>query len=142
LTVTDDQPWYSPTYKPPTPATLQPRELLFTFSRGADRFRCVLRKQSEFGIEAQFFQNDEFFRSRRFDERKQALAWAESERAVIEHGPCPRCGGAGWLCQAHPGELADHDPRCAAGTVRFLSGGAGLANIRRNYFRMLPEPLP
>ena len=111
--MTDDQPWYSPTYKPPTPATLQPRELLFTFSRGADRFRCELRKQREFGIEAQFFQNDELFVSQRFDEREQALAWAESERAVIEHGPCPRCGGAGWLCGAHPGELADHDPHCA-----------------------------
>jgi hypothetical protein len=35
----DGQPWYSPTYKPPAPATLQPGELLFTFTRGADRSR-------------------------------------------------------------------------------------------------------
>jgi hypothetical protein len=77
-----------------------------------DRFHCELRKQGEFGFEAQFFQNDELYTSRRFDERKQAIEWAISERASIEHGPCPRCGGAGWLCEAHPGELADHDRQC------------------------------
>jgi uncharacterized repeat protein (TIGR03803 family) len=47
-------------------------------------------------------------------ECEQTVAWAENKRTVIEHGPCPRCGGAGWLCKAHPGEIADHDPpRCA-----------------------------
>jgi hypothetical protein len=51
----------------------------------------------EFGIESQFFRNDELYISRRFDERERAIEWATSERTGIEHGPCPRCGGAGWL---------------------------------------------
>ena len=113
-TVTDDQPFYSPTYKPPPPKPVQSGERLFEFLRGHDRFHCELRNHGEYGIEAQFFQNDELFVSRRCDTRVQAVEWATRERVVIERGPCPRCGGSGWLCEAHPNELADHDPRCAA----------------------------
>jgi hypothetical protein len=108
-----DEPWYSPTYRSPPPQPLQPGERLFEFLRGHDRFYCELRNQGEFGIEAQFFRNDELYLSRRFDHREQAIEWATSERQAIEYGPCPRCGGARWLCEAHPNELADHDPRCS-----------------------------
>jgi hypothetical protein len=78
--MSDDQPWYSPTYKPPAPATLQPGELLFTCPRGGDSFRCELRKHDEYGMKAQFFRNDEMYVSRRFDERERAIEWATSER--------------------------------------------------------------
>jgi hypothetical protein len=26
---------------------------------------------------------------------------------------CARCGGTGWICEAHPTETADHDPACS-----------------------------
>jgi hypothetical protein len=106
-----DEPWYSPTYKPPAPAPLQPGELLFTFPRGADRFRCELRKQGEFGIEAQFFQNDELYVGRRFDQREQAIEWATSERHAIEHGLARVAVGLAG-CAGRIPELADHDPQC------------------------------
>jgi hypothetical protein len=72
-----------------------------------------MRNCGEYGIEAQFFQNHELYVGRRFAQRDQAIEWATSERQAIEHGPWTRCGGAGWLCERHPGELADHDPGCA-----------------------------
>lgn len=34
-------------------------ELLFEFLCGQDRFRCQLRDHGEFGIEAQFYENEE-----------------------------------------------------------------------------------
>jgi hypothetical protein len=106
----DDQPFYSPTYKLPPPEPRQPGELLFEFLRGHDRFLCELRDRGTYGTEAQFFHNETFYLSRRFDTRDQAVAWAHRKRRPIEHGPCPRCDGGGWLCAAHPDQVADHDP--------------------------------
>jgi hypothetical protein len=111
--MSDDEPFYSPPYKPPPPPPHQPGECLFEFRRGHDRFLCELRDHGEYGIEAQFFQNETFYLSHRFGTRDRAIEWATGKRAAIEHGPCPRCGGSGWLCEAHPSELADHDARCA-----------------------------
>jgi hypothetical protein len=48
----------SPTYKPPPAPNLQPGELLFTFTRGADRFPCELRNHGEFRIEEQLSPTD------------------------------------------------------------------------------------
>lgn len=76
----------------PAPVS-RPGEELFEFLRGHDRFLCELRDHGKWGIEAQFFQNEEFLYSRRFDDvglgltpRELAIQWAESERtALLEH---------------------------------------------------------
>ncbi len=79
--------------RPPTPPRQpQPGESLFAFVRGHDRFTCELRDHGEHGVEAQFFQNEEFLISRLFDQRMDstrtprelATAWAEQERQAIE----------------------------------------------------------
>jgi hypothetical protein len=43
-----------------------------------------LRHHGKHGVEAQFFQNEEFLRSMRFPTRKQAVHSAATERRVIE----------------------------------------------------------
>jgi hypothetical protein len=35
-----------------------------------------------------------------------------SGRDTILGRPCGHCKGAGWMCEAHPDQLADHDPNC------------------------------
>jgi hypothetical protein len=72
----------------------QPGELLFEFYRERDhsRWLCELRDHGEYGVEAQFFQNEEFIVGRRFDRRMDptrpprelAMQWAEQERLAIE----------------------------------------------------------
>jgi hypothetical protein len=80
-----DEPFTNPGHVPP-PHEPQPSELLFEFVRGADQFRCELRDHGMAGVEAQFFQNGEFFASRRFDTRAAAVLWADLERPTIEKG--------------------------------------------------------
>ena len=80
-----------------TPRQAKPGELLFEFYRERDHSRwfCELRDHGEpYGVEAQFFQNEELLVSRRFDRRmdptrtprEMAIAWAEEERKAIEKG--------------------------------------------------------
>ena len=69
----DDEPLYSPKAKPPSRQP-QPGERLFEFLRGHDRFLCELRDHGEFGVEAQFFINEEFLLSRRFETRASTHA--------------------------------------------------------------------
>lgn len=78
-----DEPFFTPNRRHPVrqPA---PGERLFEFLRGHDRFFCELRNHDNYGIEAQFFKNDEFFYSRRFDLREHAVRWAEEERKAVE----------------------------------------------------------
>ncbi len=68
-------------------------EPLFEFRHGLDRYQCELRDHSEpYGVEAQFWKNEEFVYSRRFDARldrtptprELAIAVAEEERTGIE----------------------------------------------------------
>ena len=74
------------------PRQPQPGERLFEFLVGADRYRCELRDHGDYGIEAQFFRNEEFRYSRRFDARldptrtprELAIQWAEEERRALE----------------------------------------------------------
>jgi hypothetical protein len=40
----------------------------------------------EWGVEAQFYRNEEFLIGRRFDTRALAVQWAELEREAIEKG--------------------------------------------------------
>lgn len=75
-----DEPLTSRTYE------LPPTELLFTFLRGHGRFLCELRDHGKYGVEAQFFQNEGFLYSRRFDSRVLAVEWAEEQRKAIEAG--------------------------------------------------------
>ena len=70
----------------PAPRQPQPAERLFEFLRGHDQFLCELRDHGEsYGVEAQFYRNEEFILSRRFDRRldptrpprELAIQWAE-----------------------------------------------------------------
>ena len=78
--------WYSPNHKPRPPRQRQPGEQLFAFLRGHDRFLCELRDDGEHGVDAQFWVNEEFLYSQRFNARPIAITWATSQRAAIEKG--------------------------------------------------------
>ena len=78
-----DEPFYTPN-RVTLPRVARPSEPLFEFLRGHDRFLCELRYHGEFGVEAQFFKNEELFYSRRFDTRAAAVQWAEEERKALE----------------------------------------------------------
>jgi hypothetical protein len=84
--IMSDEPFYSPTAKPTPPRAPQPGELLFEFLRGHDRFLCELRDRSQYGVEAQFYQNEELLIGRRFETRAVAVQWAELKRAALEKG--------------------------------------------------------
>ena len=76
---------------PPQPP--KAREKLFEFLRGHDRILCELVDHgSVYGVEAQFFYNEEFRLGRTFPprlnpehtSREMAITWAEAERQAIE----------------------------------------------------------
>jgi len=87
-----DDAFYLPN-RPPQPAR-QPKagERLFAFLRGHDRFLCELRDHGAYGIEAQFWKNEEFLISHRFDpalhptrtSREMAMQWANEVRKTLE----------------------------------------------------------
>jgi hypothetical protein len=60
--MTDHQPFYAPFRKPAPPKELTPGEPLFEFYREQDhaRFLCELRDHGQWGVEAQFYQNEVF----------------------------------------------------------------------------------
>ena len=80
-----DAPWTSP-------RQAQPGEKLFEFLRGHDRFLCELHDHGQHCVEVQFYQNEEFLFSRRFEQamsrtqtpREIAVQWAEEERKALE----------------------------------------------------------
>ncbi len=82
--------------RPPAPSR-QPQhgERLFEFLHGHDRYLCELLDHGDtYSVEVQFWKNEEFLCSRRFDARldrlrtprELAMAWAEEERTAIEKG--------------------------------------------------------
>jgi hypothetical protein len=81
--------FYLPNRPPRQP---KPGEWLFAFLRGHDPFLCELRHHGAYGIEAQFWKNEEFLIGRRFDpaldatrtSRELAVQWATAERKAIE----------------------------------------------------------
>jgi len=77
-----DSPFYAPN-RATAPRQPTPGERLFEFLRGHDRFLCELRDHGAYRIEAQFWQNEEFVYSRRFETRALAVQWAEEERKAI-----------------------------------------------------------
>lgn len=90
--MSDDQPFYAPDLKPAPPRQPKPSELLEEFLVGHDRWCIELLDHGQWGIEARFLKNEEFFSSRRFDERDDpmraprelAIAWAREERKALE----------------------------------------------------------
>jgi len=70
----------------------RPAELLWSFRQGHHTIACELRDHGPHGVEAQFYKDEEFVMSRRFDEsmdrprppRELAIAWAEQERVALE----------------------------------------------------------
>jgi hypothetical protein len=77
-----------------TPRQPQPGEVLFELVVGEDHIRCELRDHGPFGMEAQFFKNDDLLTSRRFDARldatrtprELAVQWAEAEVSALKAG--------------------------------------------------------
>jgi hypothetical protein len=84
--MSDDTPWYAPNHVPKVIDRRRPREALFAFQRDADRFVCELVDHGPYGIEAQFFQNEDFLISRRFETRALAITWASLEREALLRG--------------------------------------------------------
>jgi hypothetical protein len=91
----DDVSFYAPNQPPTLPPQSRSGELLFEFYRERDhgRWRCEPRDHGEtYGVEAQFWQNEEFVLGWRFDRRMDptrtprelAVPWAEEERKAIE----------------------------------------------------------
>jgi hypothetical protein len=85
--------WYRHALEPSRreePLARQPGigELLFEFMREADGayVRCELLDHGDYGVEAQFTVDGSLLVGRRFDTLKQALHWAEAERADLEKG--------------------------------------------------------
>jgi hypothetical protein len=73
------------TAKPPAPRQPKPGEPVWTMQKGTRYAECELRFHGEsYGWEAPFFRNGEFFSSRRFDLKAQALEWAAEERQAME----------------------------------------------------------
>jgi hypothetical protein len=74
---------------PPSPRTEPPpREVLFEFIRESDQapFRCELRDDSEYGIEAQVFKDRKLVGAAVFATRTFAVQWAELQRTAFEKG--------------------------------------------------------
>ena len=59
------------------------RERLFEFLSGYERFVCELRDHGAAGVEAMFYQDEEFLTSRFFATRDLAVQWADEERKAI-----------------------------------------------------------
>jgi hypothetical protein len=68
----------------PAERTPQPGEKLFEFLVGHKRHLCELRDHGQWGVEAQFFVNEEFVMGYRHKTRELAIAWAQREREAIE----------------------------------------------------------
>ena len=75
--------FYTPNRPPAPPRLRQPGERLFEFLHGHDRYPVELRDHGAYGVEAQFWQNEEFSYSQRFETRALAIQWAEEERKFL-----------------------------------------------------------
>jgi hypothetical protein len=87
LLVMADEPFYSPTYKPPPSRTLRrPGELLWTVHKVHVMWTCELKYDGEWGVEAMILRDDELVISQRFIFHEQASRWSEEQRRDIERG--------------------------------------------------------
>src|SRR5262249_6777407 len=81
--MTDDGYPLDPAQAPPSQHS--PEELLFEFVRESDqaRFRCELRDDGDYGVDAWVFQNESLYIAWRHPTREHAIAWAEAERQKL-----------------------------------------------------------
>jgi hypothetical protein len=98
----------------------KPGEPLWSLRRDGRQITCELRSHGEYGWEAQLFRDGEFYAGRRFDPRAHAVAHAEQTRQDLEREGwtppvCARCGGQGWICEAHQDRPFEHDDCAGAG---------------------------
>jgi hypothetical protein len=81
----DDQPFYSPTYKPPPARQARPREPVWTLKKSTGaRVECSLLSHGEWGWDVLLFRDGGFYGSRRFQFHDEALRWAEAERQALK----------------------------------------------------------
>ena len=80
-----DEPFYSPTYRPP-PRKPKPGEPLWELRKDHQTWSAELRVHGEWGVEAQILKDGELVIGRRFPTRAAATKWAEQERSAIEKG--------------------------------------------------------
>jgi hypothetical protein len=81
-TVRDDERLW--THKPAPAVAPRRGENVWTRLKGTRVAECELRYHGEYGVEAQFYRDGEFFSSRRFDLKAEALQWAQLERQELE----------------------------------------------------------
>jgi hypothetical protein len=83
--LSDDEPFYRPTYKPPATRTERTvGELLWEVHIDHVFWRAELFDEQAYGFDVQLFRDGEFFGSRRFANRDAAIGWASQQRADIE----------------------------------------------------------
>ena len=87
--------FYTPNRPPAPPRQRQPGERLFEFLHGHDRYLVELRDHGAYGVEAQFWQNEEFSYSQRFETRALAVQWALEELRFLGKGAGLRGVGGG-----------------------------------------------
>ena len=75
-----DEPFYSPTWKPPGPRQPTPGEHLWTLVKDGSSRRAELRDNGPLGVEFQLFADGGFFYGRRFPTRAAAMRLANKER--------------------------------------------------------------
>lgn len=84
--VMTDEPFTTPGHRPAPRAADAGRDALRVLPRADTRWLCELRDHETYGIEAQFWEHEEFRYNRRFETRALAVQWAEEERKAIEKG--------------------------------------------------------
>jgi hypothetical protein len=75
--------FYTTNRPPAPPRQRQPGERLFEFLHGPDRYLVELGDHGAYGVEAQFWRNEEFLRARRFDRRMDPT---RAPRELAMHG--------------------------------------------------------
>src|SRR5207247_1947110 len=83
----DDEPFYSPTHKPPPPRTVRRAGArIWTVQKGPVTWTCELKYHGEWGVEAMILRNGELVISQRFLLHEQASRWSEEQRHDVERG--------------------------------------------------------
>ena len=72
-------------HEPPRLSQPRPREHLWTMRKPNGRvIEAVLLNQGDYGTEAQFFLDGQFYQSRRWPTKAEAVADAEEKRATLQ----------------------------------------------------------
>lgn len=71
-------------HEPPRMAKPRPSERVWSMEKSGRRMDAELRYHGEHGVEIQFFYKAEFYQSRRWNTKAEALAEAEEKRRELE----------------------------------------------------------